>query len=225
MRKTTKLLVSLLLMGGLFTVSQAQDKALKNGFGLNFSMGIPTGDLAADWPKDFDDEQGWNAPMTFGVQIGNRWYIMPEKDYGFGIMINWLDFSLGKKEVEADDDYTYYSTLATVSLLEFGPIGTYALDDDMAIDAYYNIKPNAFYPGGLDEPKTGNDDDLLWGYLATTVSHSFGVAFRYDILSFGLEMNFGKMKGVYLDSYDGYDKSMKEKLPTSVLKINLGVKF
>jgi len=211
MKKITGLFISLLLLGGLSTALHAQDKAIKKGFGLNFSIGVPTGDLAAD----FDTDEGFEAPITFGLQISNRWYIMPQDEYGFGILVNWLDVALGSKEIETD----VRSALYQMSFLEFGPIGTYALDDNMAIDGYYNLKPSFMI-------NIWGDNDYGFGTFGSGFTHAVGAAFRYEVFSVGLEMNFGKINGVFYDTEDGVSDDIDVKdIPTSVFKINLGFKF
>ena len=100
-----------------------------------------------------------------------------------------------------------------LGFLEFGPSFTYALNDDMGLDVYYQLKPTfmtGIYTNDLDDG----------GYAGAGLTHAAGVGFRYKAFALALEPNFGRMKVIDIDSSD-----LESKVNTSNFKIKLGFKF
>ena len=135
MKKAALLLVLIIAIGAFANVN-AQDtlptpknRTLSNGFSIKVEYGIPSKEYGTNYPVSNDMKYG----ISYGLQMGNQWYFSPSEKFGIGLNINWFDFSFTAK---AYDD----GSRATIdaSLIEIGPIGTYALNNEMAIDLYYN---------------------------------------------------------------------------------------
>ena len=119
-----------------------------------------------------------------GLQLGNRWYVYRENQVGVAIMANWIDFSITSG---SEDDFT--TAAMNTSFLEFGPMGTFSLGNDMALDAYYNLCPTMLITGGVSD----GDDETTLAYGGFGFTHALGAAFRYKVFNLGLEYAMGSI--------------------------------
>lgn len=85
--------------------------------------------------------------------------------------------------------YTGTSKYFDINALGVGAIGTYYLDNDMAVDLYYNIMPNVFVT--VEDAGDGSDSDATFAFGA---SHRVGAAYRYKVFQAGFELKLGKLK-------------------------------
>ena len=220
MKKAALLFVLIIAISAFANVS-AQDtkptpknRTLSKGFSIKIEYGIPSASYGTDIPVASD----WKYGITVGLQIGNQWYFNPGEKLGFGLMVNWFDCSFAAKSVED-------ATRATIdlSVMELGPIATYALSNEMAIDAYYNLRPTMVQNfsrwtsswGG----HTGEYSDTRSGYGFT---NALGAGFRWRALSIGMEYEFG--------SVSESDGSLWSNENTPIMKVNgfrilFGAKF
>ncbi|AZQ61446.1 hypothetical protein EI427_04160 [Flammeovirga pectinis] len=184
--------------------SKKNNKILKNGFSLKFNFGFPTSDYLA---ASYDGEDlGGSVELntTLGIQFGNQWYVYRGGNFGIAINANWLDVSYSTSK---DTDPTLY--VVDLALVEIGPLVSYAINNDMGFDAFYNLRPNNIWVGSEDV----EDVETAFG-----MSHSVGVGFRYKVLYLGVESNFGKLT---LQNFDIDDVQ----LSTNQTKLTLGFKF
>lgn len=227
------ILISLFALAALFSNSFAQDsKTLSNGFSVNLVVGFPSAEFGA--PENVSGDEKYGA--LFGLKLGNRWYFAPQEKYGFGLMVNWLDLAAGFKSGTRNSELTqetsdWAKTTFDVTLLGLGPIGTFALNDDMAIDGYYNLRPTVLIMGEVSSDPAGIADDGTVGYAGFGITNTLGAAFRWKVLNVGVEYVFGKVncQGKYtgptiageLEDGDLPDA----KLSTNSVRLVLGVKF
>lgn len=190
MKKISTILLLLTLSISVNLVGQGSDsrngndgRAIKKGFSLLLEIGFPSDKYGFDVDGDAFSEKG----KIIGLQIGNRWYFKNEGISAFGIMANWLDVSWNKK---SENDFDF-GTL-NVSFLELGPVYTYALSSDAALDFYYNLQPTV-----LSSAYVNSDGDGL-GSAGFGMTHAIGGALRYKVFNFGLEYVFGKVNGAYV---------------------------
>jgi hypothetical protein len=201
----------------LFTATTAtsfaqKSRTLSKGFSINFISGIPVspygyaigGDVSSDYGK------------LFGLQIGSRWYFSPGEKFGAGLMVNWFDITASYKSFQNSSEAV---VCADVSLFEVGPVATFALTNDIALDGYYNLRPTGYAVG-----YTYDEGANLEMYAGSGISHAFGTAFRWKVLNVGLEYNFGAIKISNTDS-ESYDAENKYKFNINNFRIMLGVKF
>lgn len=203
------LLIGVILLGSFSSFAQS-DKAIKNGMNLNFVLGFPSSDYA--FPEGV--LYGEQYPVIFGLQVNSRWYIKPQRDWGIGVLVNFLDVNFAFKK-EAND--SYYKATLQAGGLGVGPVGTYKLADDMALDLYYNLRPTGMITAIVSDNNVfteGDDFDI-------GLTHVVGVAYRYDILVVGVEFNFGKAGIWELSDGDFYPVAQK----VGSTRIMLGVKF
>ena len=196
------------------------NRTVKNGFSLNLVFGFPSDAFGLEDADDIDSEYGLG--MLWGGQIGNRWYFSPTETAGIGLMVNWFDFTMAGKS-GSDDFGDWARAVMDISFLEFGPVGTLALSDEIALDGYYNLRPT-FLISGMVFSYAGLDDET-YAYGGMGISHALGAAFRYKVLNIGLEYVLGGInsKGTYTGDLDQDLEDMKNK--TNSFRIMLGVKF
>jgi len=226
MRKIIVFIVFALLITTL-KPANAQDKALKKGFSINLITGFPSPENYGLEGLDPDLENR----LLIGLEIGNRWYIKPQEKYGFGIMLNWFDISLQFSEVDPPKEASNNRTnVFNISLLEVGPIGTYAITPNIGIDAYYNIRPTYMKTSiYLDQGWYGTgegydvDDEAAMGF-----THTCGLSIRRKALALSLEYLFGNIRTVDELSFDNGDWSLDygtKHLSSNHFRIMIGFKF
>ena len=220
--KKNILLIAVILLVGLTTSLFAQkDRTLSNGFSVNLIIGVPSTTYGV--PSDSEIDAQYTIGTILGVQIGNRWYFKPKEKYGFGIMVNWVDFAMGiKSGTESGNDWAR----ATIdfSFLEVGPVVTFKLADNLALDAYYNLRPTVLSSAYVFT-SSGSEDET-YAYVGVGVSHAIGAAVRYKIFNFGMEYTLGAINssGTYSGSSDNVTLDDQKNM-TNCFRIKLGLKF
>jgi hypothetical protein len=210
--------IALLMCAGLTTYAQ-KDRTLTNGFSVNLVLGVPSAAYGVEDADDIDDE--FKLGALFGVQIGNRWYFNPSETSGFGLMVNWFDFTLSAKG-GSEGSTDWGRAVMDISFLEVGPVGTFALSDEMAIDAYYNLRPTVLSSAVVIESSFG---DETYGYAGFGISHAFGAAFRYKVFNVGVEYVVGGINAAGTYSGDYNVDLEDQKIKANSFRIMLGVKF
>jgi hypothetical protein len=215
--KRNVILLSIVLVAGVTTNLFAQkDRKLTNGFSINLNVGIPSDQYGISSHEYVDGK--YQLGSIWGLQLGNRWYFSPKEKYGFGLMVNWVDITAGVKSgTESGNDWA--RSVADVSFFEIGPVGTYVLTKDIALDAYYNLRPTGFASIMSDE-----DETIIYAGFGFT--HAIGAAFRYKALNIGLEYVMGGIisDGTYSGSYEDEDLGSQKNIANN-FRIMIGAKF
>jgi hypothetical protein len=217
--KKTLIFLAIVVLAGITTSSFAQkDRKLSNGFSINLVTGFPSSVYGQK--SDSQINSADNLGGIWGLKIGSRWYFKPNEEYGFGLMINWLDFTIATQSQSVSGNSST-NAVADVSFLQFGPVGTYAATDNIALDGYFNFRPTVF-----ENLVIPNGDDT-YGYAGFGFAYALGGAFRYKILNVGIEYVFGGIKTSYINtgSSSGNDPTDTPKLMTNSFRILLGLKF
>jgi hypothetical protein len=198
MKKIRILLAGCILIGFTANLYAQKDRKFSNGFSINLVAGFTPGTYGLTSDSNVDSK--YQLSNIWGLQLGNRWYFKPKEKYGLGLMVNWLDFTAGTKTAASDGgDLT--RAVVDISLLEIGPVGSFAVGKNIALDAYYNLRPTGFGSGFLwSGTANPNDEDFVYSGFGFT--HAFGAAFRYKALNFGLEYVIGSIdsEGTYTGS-------------------------
>ncbi len=199
------------------TVSYAQkDRALSNGFSIHLIGGLPAGNFGLE--KDAQIDKKFKLNPLMGIQIGNRWYFTPGERFRAGLMVNWFDLTFAFKTTSTDSfDWNRY--VADVAVLELGPVATFKIANNIAVDGYYNLRPTGFATMFVTNLFGEDESDT---YSGGGISHAIGGAFRWHILSVGAEYVLGGIKCKNTDPE--YDDDSSKLLVNSV-RIMLGVKF
>jgi len=213
------ILITIILLTGIALSSFAQkDRKLSKGFSISLVTGFPSSNYGT--PKGTQVDASEKLGGIWGLKLGSRWYFKPNEKYGFGLMVNWIDFSMAMKSSTINGN-TSGNAVADFSFLQFGPIGTYAVTDDIALDAYFNIRPTVFE--NVIVPSSGD----TYGYAGVGTCEALGAAFRYKVLNIGIEYVFGGINAKYTTtgSSSGTNPTDTRKLMTNSCRILLGVKF
>jgi hypothetical protein len=221
MKKSILLIVLILLVGLTTSLFAQKDRTLSNGFSINLVLGFPSNTFGTTSDSHIDDQ--YTIGTIWGVQIGNRWYFKPKENYGFGLMVNWVDFAMGVKSgTESSSDWG--RAVIDFSFLEVGPVGTFKLADNLAMDAYYNLRPTVLSSASVFT-SSGSEDETL-AYVGVGVSHAIGAAVRYKIFNFGMEYTMGAInsKGTYSGSSDN-ETLDDEKNMVNSFRLKFGLKF
>lgn len=221
MKKLVILSVIILFFGFAKNSFAQKDRRLSNGISISLVAGFPSDVYGFTKGTQIDSEN--KLGNIWGFKIGNRWYFSPKEKYGLGLMVNWIDFSSASKNWATGDTYPARG-VNDYSFLQFGPLGTYAITSNIALDAYYNLRPTVFRCEILSStPSTGD----AYYYQGFGFSNAFGGALRYKLLNLGIEYVFGSIKTKYTEkeSYSGNTHPDSQKLMTNNLRILLGVKF
>lgn len=184
MKKIVLLAFSILVV--FFGSVYSQSEMLEKGFSLKFSFGFPSPEYGYDGDLPIIDD-GLN--ITYGLEIGNQWYFYTNENFGIGLDINWFDIVYGKSSLDIPvigdvERYTF-----DASLLEFGPVATFVINDMFALEGYYNLRPTylaTYY-------WQNEDDNLLiynFGFL-----HGLGIGARIKFIFIGYEYTFGNIDG------------------------------
>lgn len=212
MKKAITLIITVILFGALSDVVAQKNRALSNGFSIIGQVGFPSDEFGTSEPVDSEFAYG----VSWGLQIGNRWYFSPQEKYGFGLMVNWVDVTWVRKNTETTFGKIERATL-DIGVGEVGPVGTYAFSEALALDAYYNLRPTIMSTAY----QIDNDDSE--GYGGFGVTHAFGAGFRYNMLFFGLEYVVGTVK-VTQETTD-IEIMLDEKIKADCFRILFGLKF
>ncbi len=258
MKKLLVLALSLMTGFSAFAGPQGED----NGFGLKLFAGLHGDkygqvDVSGLWSAALDAAiETPKASPALGFAIDNRWYVANPGDFGIAINARWLDFSFSRLKSEntvpewnskthKNQNVTYTETekYFDISALGGGVIGTYYLDDQMAIDVFYNILPNVMFIS--NDPGTGADSEASFAFGA---SHRIGAAYRFKVFQAGFELKIGKLKcqdwgkddepkvsddddydysDIYNEAVDSFNSAFGEtqKINTNNFRIFLGFKF
>jgi hypothetical protein len=220
--KKNRILIAAFMLLSFSTVLYAQkDRKFSNGFSINLVTGIPSSSYGTTSDRDIDSELQLGS--IWGLQLGNRWYFSPKEKFGFGLMVNWLDITAGVKS-GTESSYDRARSVADVSFLELGPVGTYALTQDIALDAYYNLRPTAFASVMLI---SDSGDDETYTYSGFGFTHALGAAFRYRALNIGLEYVMGSINsdGTYNLGKSSEKSLDSQKNVVNNFRIMIGAKF
>jgi len=223
------ILIAIILISVSTTKLVAQkNRTLSNGFSLNLIVGVPAGTYGLTSDNKFDGyamgtEYKFNS--SFGIQIGNRWYIHPQEKYGFGIMVNWADISMALKTDTHNGDQ-WARAAFDISFIEFGPVATIVLADNLALDAYYNLRPTVFSNAMVWNYASSGSADETYAYVGFGVSHAIGAALRYKIFNLGMEYVMGSINCTGAYSGSAADETLEnQKYMTNCFRLKLGLKF
>jgi len=225
-----KIILSIAIFFAISSLAYGQNvknRAIKKGLIINTSIGLVTTKAGLQIPN-----HNWDKLSYVNFQLGTRWYIKPQQKWGLGIQVSWFDIlfaqSTAPVKQEFPNEYELFDTdkmnnqIFTTSFFTVGPVGTFAITPNIAIDGYYNIRPTfvmATASGIEQQPGFG-------------LSHLVGFSFRVGVFSVGTDYIFGDIKSltdVISSSVDnvGGDATTPKigKIKTEMLRLNIGVKF
>lgn len=240
MKKFFLLATSALLCISSFAQTQGDD----NGFGLKLFAGFAGNKYGTAYYEDISNENrkydlpGLKKTPAFGLALENRWYVANPGRFGIAVNARWIDFSFASKKYDyrvanvkyADTKNTYIK----VGLLGAGPMGTFYLNDRMAVDLYYNIMPAMMFNKQKNEfvaeqylPSSDSDEENEDFNFGISADHFFGAAFRLSILQIGIEYNISRPRYISFDDDDDDDywDYHVQKFNLNNFRVFVGLKF
>jgi hypothetical protein len=191
---------------------------LEKGFSLKFSFGFPPDAYGYDGDLPVPDDLLLNT--TFGLEIGNQWYFYTSENFGIGLDVNWFDIMYGRSKMDVMQSDPIYRYTLEASLLEFGPVATYAINDIFAIEGYYNLRPS-YMATLIWENQDSNLVFYEFGFL-----HGLGIGARVKFAYIGFEHNFGSVDGQVDGSGElGDEAEFLDKQPLSASNSRLVIGF
>ncbi|MBR5971661.1 MAG: hypothetical protein IK017_03300 [Paludibacteraceae bacterium] len=248
MKKLFLLVSAALLSFNMFAGEQGDD----NGFEIKLFAGfagdkygtkeLSTDVYGAEVKHELPELPGMHKTPELGLALASRWYVATPAQFGIGIQARWLDFGFAHKEwdiLKYKDSYGATETNNFVNIGMFGPgvVGTFYLNDKMAVDAYYNIVPTlmittdkyeyeseylTYMGSNFVEKEDKANFGLGWG-------HYFGAAFRYNVFQVGVEYNIAKIKAMNWGDDDETDDLLDDLTVTKYnmnnFRVFVGFKF
>lgn len=213
-----KKIIAFVLVLWLFLpdVTRAQ---LVNKTNLRFSVISPSSSFGsmsgfnrnalADAAQNPDDSDGGLKPFEsfdsrtgFGIDLGNIFYIrnttLPE-NMGLGIEASFLNLNwvrVNNRGLHTNGDEFEFSNHFVTYQLRVGAIYTYSPVPDIHFDAVFRWAPTAgMVLGGYNDPagaSRAKDRHFGLGYGLTRFNT--GLYVRYNVLTLGMEWDFGRSK-------------------------------
>lgn len=157
-----------------------------------------------------------------GLAIGNMFRLVDSDPLAIGLRVTW--FSFGWTVFKPSSSYDISGFAVNLNALKLGPYVTYALNDQMAVDAFYQVSPtlNLGAVAGTDN----NNNAIVLPIVGAGLAHELGVTYRFDILSVGVGYGLGSTKvSATWDDGSGSTETVKAKYNNSHMRIMLGMKF
>ncbi len=205
------------------SATQGHDDPLDNGFIIRAGISLPSQGYGFS-SEEKEESKEYTPKLGLGLEIGNQWYVFRSgaENLGVAINVNWFDLGLATKSTTSDGvDFT--TAVFTGSFIEFGPMFTYKLTDDIGVDLFYNLKPTLM----VSAATLSNDgDNFSQAYTGFGFNNAIGTTFRWRALAFGFEYVFGNIKATNVNS-DDKNATVPDnyKMISNAFKINIGVKL
>lgn len=224
MVKMKKILLIVLAVLGMASSSIAQEPGKDNGFSARVFFEHPLKSYSCEESQFYGR---WEFEgVLFGFELKNRWYVWNNNKIGLAVDAHWLSAAIGRGDIavifeglyseegplERDIDRTDYICYE-VDFLGVGPLFTYYIDEQMAVDVSYNLLPTFMYLSSRAPSRASS----LRGFDLT---HAIGVSLRWRYLLVGAEFGFGNIEMDKID-YDDY----KYDSHSNNLKFLFGFKF
>jgi len=177
------------------------------GFFFHLTANIPSKNYF--FPPDYDNDTDKKFGFGGGFELGTMFKISDVSNNAIGVKALWLSAMYTGMKI---NDTLQYGA-AHGSTLRVGPYFTVGINKDMAIDFYYTIGPT-----GVFEVWEG-----LSNYLGVT--HNVGASYRMNILSVGMDFNFGSIKDFdcFNEDTTGFEDLCKAR--TTHLRFFVGIKM
>jgi len=134
-------------------------------------------------PVSYNNSTSERFSTGVNFEAGSMFKLVKLLKKTIGIRVTWLSANYTTYKYQGK----IYDQILQGSVLKCGPYFTYGINDDMAVDIFYQINPTY----AIDLKDTSDNS----GYMGVT--HSFGLGYRFKILSVGFDFNFGHVK--YID--------------------------
>jgi hypothetical protein len=213
-------------------ITENRLKLVKSGSGKEWDMGEVTGGglfinfgiffPPANYLNPYYESGDVRYKMGFDFEFGNffRFAKIDDGKLGIGMRANWLSFSYAKL---TDDKDTYRSL--QIRPIHIGPQMSYAIDEYMGVDAYYDFGWNLTEQfGSVYSPGNKKNIGASWTYSG--FSQEIGANFHYKVFCLGFGYRFGRVTNVAF-VYDGkaMDSALLDDKKSSVNNFRIAIGF
>lgn len=194
-----------------------------SGLFLNFGIHFPSSKFLNPYYESGDPKY----KLGFDFELGSYFRFVKIQDgkMGIGLRVTWLSAGYSTKK---DEDDVYRAL--QLSALRLGPQFSYAIDDHMGFDVFYQWGYNFTNQfGSIDSP--GNSKKIGENAVFTGGSHEVGAAFHYKVFSLGFGYRFGSLtlRSYIYDGKSADSETIKilaeKKFPVNNFRITLGFRF
>jgi hypothetical protein len=171
-------------------------KIEEGGFYLHFGALLPTKNFYC--PKGVVNKTSERFSLGGGIEIGELFQLIESRSKAsFGLRFTFLN---ALYNTYSDSGKTIVKVLQG-SAFDLGPCFTVGFDEHNAIDMFYQLCPTyMFNPEDTADYTNSGSFGLV---------HTFGIGYRYNLLSIGATFNLGNVK--YIDATTN-DKFMKHRM-------------
>ncbi|MFP4664690.1 MAG: hypothetical protein ACLFM1_09710 [Bacteroidales bacterium] len=200
------------------------------GFSPSYKYLVPLIWENEDLEKPDENDESYKLGPYF--EIGNTYKLADIDSHVLQIKVSWLDANLSKATYKweiLDKKLTKELYAVQASAFKIGPNFTYAINDKMGIEAYYQIAPvfSFWYDDSNYEAIYEDYDDNQREQYALGVLHTTGLSFRYDKFAAGFNLNFGSARDFdaakKMDTYGGEVESYTYRMNS--FRFYVGMKF
>lgn len=227
-----KVFITLAAFMGLTLAATAQNPGQDNGLGLKISIGSVASDYGCPEGKTVTtlgiktSTEYEVSGALFGFALDNRWYVWHNDRHGIAVNAHWLDLTVIDGDIEttvktplSKTTFEQDAVAGELGFLGVGPMYTFYLGNQMALDGYYNLVPTAQY---ISIDNDSDDGDETTEYIGFGFTHNIGAAFRWRFLQAGFEFRIGEIE---LENTDDDVKDDDYDAGASSFKAFVGFKF
>lgn len=205
------LLLSTLFFMCFAIFAQDEHAPLDRGFYVNLGVSVPSSSYLT--PKSsllLDGDFSYEFKPGLHFEIGNKFYFgAPIADVlRIGLDVSWIGIQSNSSSI-----FDTKFQVVNIQPIKLGPLVSYALNDNMAIDVKYSLVPTIGI--AFDE----DDAETLAGALS-----ELALAYRFKILSVGLAYQFGTVKFTE-DLAEGEDLGLDYSLKMNAFRVLVGIKL
>jgi hypothetical protein len=196
---------------------QKKKEITHGGFYLHLGLAIPN--FKTKFAKDGESKSLGVQPS---LELGHNFMFYKTDQIGIGMNVSWFTFGLSsiKSSYKLRNETEYRKTSSVyLSFLKLGPMATYALNDKMAIDAFFDFSPTVYF-GTESYSYSTSIKSSSNAFVLSGVTLSPGAKFRYKKLCVGVEIQFGKLAYVNTDN-----SALNSKADYFAPRAMLGFKF
>lgn len=199
MKKSILLIASVMIAfssfaggNGYLGTKKKGEGVLSNGFYLNLGLGFPSSTTTINYSGLTATGSTKSLGLQPSLEIGNQWYFWHNDKFGVGLKVSWFQFGYSSFKNDYSSAFTNVKNYDNfdIRLLKLAPEFSFAINEDIALDATFEVSPT-FMIGG-DGYKFGTKDyanvNMNFGALLAP-----GIRFRYKVFAVGFDYGFGTL--------------------------------
>jgi hypothetical protein len=203
-----------------------EDGVLSNGFYLNLGIGLPKSTILTYDGPSMSPFVTQKLGTQINLEVGNQWYFYTNDNIGIGLKASWLQFGFSKySEINKYASKITFSNIDgyafDLKLIKIAPMFSYAVNEDFAIDASFEVAPTVNYFQVQEAGYVGRNEKV--GSVLFGATFAPGLRVRYSMFAIGFDYSFGTLVGTGTLPGATTDYGMTQKITNS--RIYLGLQF